>query len=150
MSDNNNNVIDEVVERPNIDNALQEIKKKPDIAQILLEKVKSEKKEKEEKRQAKKKAKEFVNRVFASLNCVATRKIKNPKTNKIIGQKFRYINDKYGNSIYDYLEYNKDAFQRKIIEKCWKIRYDPNDNKDGGWIDERVDITWVNKDFVNV
>lgn len=157
--------IEEVVERPNIDDALEEIKKKKeeksilhlseenrkinqvDIAQILLEKVKKEKKEGEEAKEAKTKVKEFVNRVFASLNCVVTRKIADPKTKRVIGQKFKYVNDRYGNSIYDYLVYNKNEFEKNIIEKCWKITFDENDNKDCSWIDTRVDIAWVNTKF---
>ncbi|MDR4491383.1 MAG: hypothetical protein R2685_10860 [Candidatus Nitrosocosmicus sp.] len=116
---------------------------KVDFAQVLLDKITKEKKDREEERENKKRANEFVGKIFASLQNCVTRRVIDPKTKRVIGYKFKYTTDGEGKSIYDYICYNKDEFEKKILEKM-EFTFDPKDEKDGGWIDKRVEITWLN------
>lgn len=115
-------------------------------AKELLEKVKSEKAQFEQDKKDKQKADEFVNKVFTALTKTHTRRVIDPNTRKFIGIKFRYVEDSYGKDIYDYVAYNTDPFEQKILEKL-EIKFDPNDPKDGSWIDKPININWLNTKY---
>lgn len=117
--------------------------KRIDIAEQILNKVAEEKAERQKVIDDKNKATEFYDRVFVALTKIRSRRVAHPKTKKFIGIKFKYKIDGYGKTIYDYICYNKDSFEKKLIENL-EIKFDPNDKKDGGWIDKRISIAVIN------
>lgn len=115
-------------------------------AKELLQKVIKERDAKKLAKEEKNKAHTFFHRVFDSLNKTRTRKIIDPNTGKFIGIRFKYIEDSYGKSIYDYVCYNNDPFELKLLEKI-EVQFDPNDPKDNTWVDKPVNIVWLDRHY---
>lgn len=119
---------------------------KLDIAQQLLEKITKEKQDVDTQRANLKRANEFIGKIFGALQKTMTRRIVHPNTKKVIGYKFKYYGDGDGKTIYDYVTYNKDPFEKKILESL-AIRYAEDDNQDCNWISKRIQIDWLNTKY---
>ena len=116
-------------------------------AQEILQKVSAERKQREEDKLSKQKADEFFAKLQHCLTLTQTRTIVDPNTKKWIGMKFKYTEDGYGKNIYDYVEYNDNPEEQKLLENI-EVRYmDANDPKDGSWIEKGIDIVWKNKNY---
>lgn len=115
-------------------------------AKQLLEKVTKEREEKKLAKEEREKANMFFNNVFSSLTYTRTRKIVDPNTHKFIGMRFKYTEDANNKSIYDYVCYNNDPFELKLLEKI-EVKFDPNDPKDGSWIDKPISINWIDRNY---
>ena len=120
--------------------------RKFDFVQDLLDKVTKDKQDREQERADKKRANEFIGKIFGALQKIHSRRITDPRTKKFIGMKFKYVPDGSGKSIYDYIVYNKDPFEKKLLESL-EFEFDPNDNKDGQWIDKRIKPVWLNTKY---
>lgn len=117
-----------------------------DQAQQLLEKITKEKQDVDTKRDNLKRANEFIGKIFRALQKTMTRRIIHPNTKKVIGYKFKYFADGDGKTIYDYITYNKDPFEKKILENL-TIRYAEDDQQDCNWISKRIQIDWLNTNY---
>lgn len=117
-----------------------------DLIEQLLNKVTKEKQDLQKTIDDRNRAHEFYDNVFNSLTKIHSRRITDPRTKRFIGMKFKYITDGNGKSIYDYVEYNKDPFEQKLLENL-EVKYDENDSKDGSWIDKTISITWLNTKY---
>lgn len=119
---------------------------KIDFVQNLLDKVTKDKQDREQARADTKRANEFIDKIFRALNKIHSRRIVDPRTKKFIGMKFKYVEDAEGKSIYDYIVYNKDPFEKKLLENL-EFKFDPSDNKDGQWINKRIKPVWLNTKY---
>jgi hypothetical protein len=118
------------------------IEKQQVTAKSILEKLTKERSDKKLRKEEKEKANTFFDRVFNSLTKTRTRKLSDPNTSKFIGMRFKYMEDSYGKSIYDYVCYNNDPFEQKLLEKI-EVKFDDNDPKDGSWVDKPIQIVWL-------
>jgi hypothetical protein len=119
---------------------------KRDFVQELLDKITKDKEDREQARADKKRANEFIGKIFGALQKIHSRRITHPVTRKFIGMKFKYVSDGEGKTIYDYIVYNKDPFEKKLLENM-EFEFDENDNKDGQWIDKRIKPIWLNTKY---
>lgn len=119
---------------------------KKTTAKQILEKVTKERDEKKLRHEERDKAHIFFSNVFAALTYTRTRKITDPVTNKFIGMRFKYTEDPNNKSIYDYVCYNNDPFELKLLEKI-EVVFDENDPKDGSWIDKPITINWIDRHY---
>lgn len=115
-------------------------------AEELLNKVQEEKQTRDEKLIERAKADKFFAKVFQAENNTHNRTLIHPETKKVIGRKFKYREDGDGKNIYDYVCYNEDPFEQKMLEKL-KIEFDENDPKDGSWVDKRIKIDWKDRTY---
>lgn len=115
-------------------------------AKQILEKVSQERSSRKQALEEREKANKFYHRLHLALTKTRTRKVEDPITHKHIGMRFKYTEDGNGKSIYDYLFYNNDPFEQKLIENL-NIKIDPNDPKDGSWVDKPIKLGWLNRNY---
>ena len=116
-----------------------------DKAKSILAKVTKEREDKKLAKEEREKANKFYARIEECLAETKTRVIIDPVTKKWIGMRFKY-GEIEGKSIYDHLFYNNDPFEQKLLENI-KIIIDPNDPKDGSWVDKRIGYVWLNRNY---
>ena len=115
-------------------------------AKQILAEVTKEREERKQTLEEREKANLFYHKIEVARTKTQTRRIEDPITHKYIGMRFKYTEDGDGKNIYDYLFYNNDPFEQKLLENL-EIRIDPKDPKDGSWVDKPIDIVWLNRNY---
>ncbi len=115
-------------------------------AEELLQKVKEEKDSREKKLKEKEKANSFFAKVFEAESLTHNKVVAHPETKKIMGRKFRYIEDGNGKNIYDYVCYNENPEEKEFLKKL-DVQFDKDDPKDGSWVNGRVKVNWKDRNY---
>lgn len=116
-----------------------------DKAKRILAQVTKEREAKKLAKEEREKANKFFANIEECLARTQTRVIVDPVTKKWIGMRFKY-GEVNGKSIYDLLFYNNDPFEQKLLQNI-EIKIDPNDPKDGSWVNNRIDYVWLNRNY---